>query len=161
MTASVKHDAPRFGSGTRGRHPARARMGGMDRACARQEMVHAGALENGRLRNRPAPRRHLPHRDALAGGPRDNQRRLLPRDVPNRKLVWTVALQPGYRPSNPTFDIPAFTAIITLEPHGKGTKYVALAKHKDEESRNAHDRMGFSEGWGKALDQLVAHAEAM
>jgi len=40
--------------------------------------------------------------------------------VPNRKLVWTVALQPGYRPSNPTFDIPAFTAIITLEPHGKG-----------------------------------------
>ena len=81
--------------------------------------------------------------------------------VPNRKLVWTVALQPGYRPSNPTFDIPAFTAIITLEPHEKGTKYVALALHKDEEGRNAHDRMGFSEGWGKALDQLVAHAKAM
>ena len=77
------------------------------------------------------------------------------------ELVWTVALQPGYRPSNPTFDVPTFTAIITLEPHGKGTKYVALALHKDEEGRNAHDRMGFSEGWGKALDQLVAHAKAM
>ena len=81
--------------------------------------------------------------------------------VPNRKLVWTVALQPGYRPSNPTFDVPTFTAVITLEPHGKGTKYVALALHKDEEGRSAHERMGFSEGWGKALDQLVSHAKAM
>jgi uncharacterized protein YndB with AHSA1/START domain len=80
--------------------------------------------------------------------------------VPNRKLVWTVALQPGYRPSAPSFDVPPFTAIITFDPHGKGTKYVALALHKDEEGRNAHDRMGFSEGWGKALDQLVAHAKA-
>jgi uncharacterized protein YndB with AHSA1/START domain len=59
--------------------------------------------------------------------------------IPNRKLVWTVALQPGYRPSNPTFDIPTFT----------------------EESCNEHDRMGFSQGWGKALDQLVAHAKTM
>ena len=81
--------------------------------------------------------------------------------VSNCKLVWTVALQPGYRPSNPTFDVPTFTAIITLEAHGKGTKYTALAMHKDEEGRNAHDRMGFSEGWSKALDQLVAQAKTM
>jgi uncharacterized protein YndB with AHSA1/START domain len=33
--------------------------------------------------------------------------------VANRKLVWTVALGPGYRPSNPTFDVPLFTAVIT------------------------------------------------
>jgi hypothetical protein len=33
--------------------------------------------------------------------------------------------------------------------------------HKDEESRNTHDRMGFSEGWGEALDQLVAAAKTM
>ena len=79
----------------------------------------------------------------------------------NHKLVWTVALQPGYRPSNPTFDVPAFTAVILMEPHGKGTKYSALALHKDEESRNKHAGMGFSEGWGKALDQLVAHAKTM
>jgi uncharacterized protein YndB with AHSA1/START domain len=81
--------------------------------------------------------------------------------VPNRKLVWTVALQPGYRPSNPTFDIPTFTAVIMIEPHPRGTKYTALAMHKDEEGRDAHDRMGFTEGWGKALDQLVAHARTM
>ena len=72
--------------------------------------------------------------------------------VPNRRLVWTVALHPGFRPSSPTFDVPTFTAIISLEPSGSGTKYSALAMHKDEESRDKHDRMGFSEGWGKALD---------
>jgi uncharacterized protein YndB with AHSA1/START domain len=81
--------------------------------------------------------------------------------APNRKLVWTVALKPGYRPSNPTFDVPAFTAIILIEPYGKGTKYSALAMHKDEQSCRAHDRMGFSDGWGKALDQLVSHAKTM
>src|SRR5262249_373955 len=46
--------------------------------------------------------------------------------VANRKLVWTVALAPGYRPSNPTFDVPAFTASIMMEPEGNGTKYTAL-----------------------------------
>ena len=81
--------------------------------------------------------------------------------VANRKLVWTVALKPGYRPSDPTFDVPTFTAIIMMQPHGKGTKYTALAMHKDEKDRNAHDRMGFSDGWGKALDQLVAAAKMM
>jgi uncharacterized protein YndB with AHSA1/START domain len=81
--------------------------------------------------------------------------------VPNRKLVWTVALQPGFRPSNPSFDVPAFTAVILIEPHGKGAKYSALAMHKDEKGRDAHDRMGFTHGWGIALDQLVAHAKTM
>jgi uncharacterized protein YndB with AHSA1/START domain len=81
--------------------------------------------------------------------------------VANRRLVWTVALQPGFRPADPSFDVPTFTAIIMIEPHPTGTKYTALAMHKDEASRDAHDRMGFSEGWGKALDQLVAYAKTM
>lgn len=81
--------------------------------------------------------------------------------MPSRKLVWTVALRPGYRPADPSFDVPAFTAIVSMEPHGTGTKYSALAMHKDEASRNRHERMGFSEGWGRSLDQLVAHAKTM
>jgi len=81
--------------------------------------------------------------------------------MPSRKLVWTIALRPGYRPADPSFDVPAFTAIVRMEPHGTGTKYSALAIHKDEESRNRHERMGFSEGWGRSLDQLVAHAKTM
>ena len=79
--------------------------------------------------------------------------------VKNEKLVWTVALAPGFRPSNQGSEVPTFTAVIALAPHGKGTKYTALAMHRDEKGRYKHEQMGFHEGWGKALDQLVAHAK--
>lgn len=72
--------------------------------------------------------------------------------VPQKKLVFTDALAPGYRPAEGAF----FTAVITFEPHGDGTKYTAVAKHKDPETRNQHKEMGFHEGWGTCLDQLVA-----
>jgi uncharacterized protein YndB with AHSA1/START domain len=83
--------------------------------------------------------------------------------IKNEKLVWTTALEPGYRPSNrpSSCGVSYFTAVITLEPHGKGTKYTALAIHKDEEERKKHEEMGFHDGWGKALDQLVALADKM
>jgi uncharacterized protein YndB with AHSA1/START domain len=73
--------------------------------------------------------------------------------VENKKLVFTDALTPGYAPSGKPF----FTAIITLEPHGTGTKYTARGLHKDEADKNQHEQMGFVVGWGIALDQLVAH----
>ena len=41
--------------------------------------------------------------------------------VPNERLVFTDALLPGYRPAKKPF----FTAMLTLEPSGKGTRYVA------------------------------------
>ena len=77
--------------------------------------------------------------------------------VPNERLVWTDALLPGYRPS----ENPFMTAIITLEPHGTGTRYTAIARHRDEASLKKHEAMGFHTGWGTALDQLVAHARTM
>jgi uncharacterized protein YndB with AHSA1/START domain len=80
--------------------------------------------------------------------------------VPNRKLVWTDALEPGYRPARPDPDAPfRFTAMILLEPHGKGTKYTAIALHNTEEARARHEDMGFHSGWGMALDQLVEYAK--
>lgn len=72
--------------------------------------------------------------------------------VENRKLVFTDALLPGYRPSLEPF----FTAVVTLEPEGTGTRYVARAIHRDREGRDRHEAMGFHEGWGTCLDQLVA-----
>ena len=79
--------------------------------------------------------------------------------VPNRKLVWTGALLPGYRPASPTAAMPyVFTAIIEIEPHGSGTKYTAIALHSTEDGRSKHEAMGFHQGWGTALDQLVALA---
>ena len=77
--------------------------------------------------------------------------------VPNERLVWTDALVPGYRPS----ENPFMTAIITLEPHGTGTRYTAVARHRDEAALKKHEAMGFHAGWGTALDQLVAHARTM
>jgi uncharacterized protein YndB with AHSA1/START domain len=77
--------------------------------------------------------------------------------IPNRKLVFTDTLQAGYRPSANPF----FTAMVLIEPSGKGSKYTAIAIHKDEETRKKHEEMGFHEGWGKALDQLVALAKTL
>ena len=73
--------------------------------------------------------------------------------VPNERMIWTDALLPGYRPSEKPF----FTAILTLEPSGSGTRYVATAMHRDEAGRKQHEEMGFHDGWGTVLDQLVAY----
>ena len=87
--------------------------------------------------------------------------------VENERLTWTNVLAPGYRPitKNATIeecdDMP-FTAIISLEKHGaNGTKYTAIAMHPDEAGRKKHLDMGFHEGWGAALDQLVTLAKTM
>lgn len=78
--------------------------------------------------------------------------------VPNRKLVWTNALVENFRPASPdphlTF---GFTACLTLEPCEGGTRYVATVMHSDAEGRKKHEEMGFAEGWGAALDQLIAY----
>ena len=78
--------------------------------------------------------------------------------VPDRKLVWTEALEAGYRPARPGGSLSFhFTATILLEPRGKGTKYTAIAMHGDQEARDKHESMGFQTGWATALDQLVEH----
>lgn len=77
--------------------------------------------------------------------------------VENEKLVWTSALDAGYRPaaeSNDCFPY-FFTATILLESHPTGTKYTAIVLHGNEEGCKKHAELGFYEGWGKALDQLV------
>ncbi len=79
--------------------------------------------------------------------------------VPNEKLVWTNALAPGYRPRPaPGADDGdfLFTAVITMTPEGKGTKYRALVIHADQGGRERHAAMGFHDGWGAAFDQLIA-----
>ncbi len=79
--------------------------------------------------------------------------------VENKKLVWTSALQAGYRPNPPLVgDGPGFvfTATLLLEAVGEGTRYTAQVAHADEAGREAHAAMGFEQGWGTALDQLVA-----
>ena len=76
----------------------------------------------------------------------------------NRRLIWTSAMKPGFRPTAAENQIDMlFTAVITMEPHGDGTKYTATAIHTTEEDRKKHEDMGFEHGWGAALDQLVEY----
>lgn len=77
--------------------------------------------------------------------------------VENKRLVFTDALLPGFRPAaKPESGAGLmFTAFILLEAFEGGTKYRAVAKHKDEIDRQKHADMGFHQGWGIALDQLI------
>jgi len=80
--------------------------------------------------------------------------------VPHRKLVWTSALGPGYRPLQSSAAPWFFTAVITFEPHGEGgCKYTARAMHSTAEDAQSHEAMGFSQGWGVVLDQLVEYVK--
>ena len=51
-----------------------------------------------------------------------------------------------------------FTAVMTLEPRGErpcARPWRCIATKHD---RNQHAEMGFHDGWGTVLDQLVAYA---
>lgn len=77
--------------------------------------------------------------------------------VPDRLLVFTSVMAEGFRPLVAgEGDLP-FTGRIELEPTADGgTRYRAIAIHADEAGCSQHREMGFEDGWGAALDQLVA-----
>ncbi len=75
--------------------------------------------------------------------------------IPLKRLVMTDALLPGFRPAENAF----FTGVVTLEPHGTGTKYTAIAIHRDADGRKQHEAMGFHDGWGASLTQLVEYVK--
>jgi uncharacterized protein YndB with AHSA1/START domain len=78
---------------------------------------------------------------------------------PMRRLVFTDAFvgdwQPGTAKPFMVGDIHFADA-----PDG-GTLYRAMARHWSAEDREAHEKMGFHEGWGKAADQLQALASTL
>jgi uncharacterized protein YndB with AHSA1/START domain len=79
---------------------------------------------------------------------------------PARRLVWTTTLGGGWRPLPATDWPPNFTCILNLEPTKQdgapACHYVAEALHASAEAAQKHADMGFSEGWAKATEQLVA-----
>lgn len=84
--------------------------------------------------------------------------------VANEKLTWTNALLPEFRPApQPKAEETGaffFTATIQLAPHGGGTRYTATVRHGDVAGYEKHKAMGFEQGWGTALDQLVAYVKS-
>ena len=72
--------------------------------------------------------------------------------IPNRKIVFTDAFTAGWKPSGKPF----FVGEILLEEQPDGrTKYTATARHWTAEDKEAHEQMGFHEGWGQCADQLA------
>lgn len=77
--------------------------------------------------------------------------------VPDRKIVMTDAYERPWVPSAKPF----FTMVLTLEDAARGgTIYTARALHWTEEDRQSHEAMGFHQGWGQCLDQLVEVMQA-
>ena len=74
--------------------------------------------------------------------------------VPNEKLVSTDAYVKAWEPSEKPF----MTLILTFEDEGGKTRYTARVRHWTVADREAHEKMGFHEGWGLCTDQLEALA---
>jgi uncharacterized protein YndB with AHSA1/START domain len=54
------------------------------------------------------------------------------------------------------------TAVITFQDLGNGkTAYKAVSLHKNEADREAHEKMGFHEGWGTVAGQLEEYAQGL
>lgn len=74
--------------------------------------------------------------------------------VKDKKLVFTDAFTTAWEPSEKPF----MTGIITFEDADgdpQKTRYTARVRHWTAEDREAHEKMGFHQGWGKCADQLA------
>jgi len=73
--------------------------------------------------------------------------------IPERKLVFTDAFVSAWIPS----EAPFMVGMIELSRTSDGgTLYRATARHWTIENREAHEKMGFKEGWTAAARQLEA-----
>lgn len=70
--------------------------------------------------------------------------------VPNERLVFTDAYARAWEPSAKPF----MTVILSFEDRGGKTQYTARVLHWTVEDREAHEKMGFHQGWGMCTDQL-------
>ncbi|WP_417523592.1 SRPBCC family protein [Marinovum sp.] len=77
---------------------------------------------------------------------------------PERRLVFTDTYTEGWKPAPDPF----MTAILDLAPlDDGGTRYTATARHRSAEKAKAHKEMGFYDGWGIVVDQLVDYAQGL
>jgi uncharacterized protein YndB with AHSA1/START domain len=76
---------------------------------------------------------------------------------PDRRLVFTNAVDSGWRPAAPAPVL--MTAEIVLGEHPDGTDYQVTVRHGDPASRDRHEQLGFFDGWGSVTAALAALAE--
>jgi uncharacterized protein YndB with AHSA1/START domain len=79
----------------------------------------------------------------------------------NERIIWTSALQSGFRPAAPVSETDKacaaiiFTCMITLEEKNGGTIYKAHVIHGSPQQMKMHEEMGFHDGWGICLMQMI------
>lgn len=78
--------------------------------------------------------------------------------VEDEKLVFTDTYTEGWKPAPEPF----MTAILLLSdaPEG-GTRYTAIARHRNPDTRKLHEEMGFHDGWGTVVTQLETYAKGL
>ncbi|MFH0344203.1 MAG: SRPBCC family protein [Chromatiales bacterium] len=75
--------------------------------------------------------------------------------VKNERLVVTDAYTKAWEPSEKPF----MTLTLTFEDVGGKTKYTARIAHWSDADVEAHEQMGFHEGWAQCAEQLAALVE--
>ncbi len=75
--------------------------------------------------------------------------------VQNQRLVFTDAYTSAWQ----TSDKPFMTVILTFEDRGGKTLYTARVRHWTDADREAHEKMGFHEGWKLCTEQLATLVE--
>jgi uncharacterized protein YndB with AHSA1/START domain len=75
--------------------------------------------------------------------------------VKNERLVFTDAFTKAWEPSEKPFIV----VELTFEDQGGKTKYTARVHHWTVADREAHEKMGFHEGWTTCTEQLAALVE--
>ena len=76
--------------------------------------------------------------------------------IEGRRLVFTDGYSEGWKPAAEPF----MTAIIDLaDDDNGGTLYTATARHRSAQAREQHEAMGFYDGWGIVVDQLVDYSQ--
>lgn len=83
--------------------------------------------------------------------------------VTGRKLVFTDLFGADFAPiaEVQSGSQLGFSAIVTFDAEGTGTRYRAIARHRSAADAEKHKAMGFHEGWGAAATQLEALAKTL
>ena len=75
--------------------------------------------------------------------------------VKNARLVFTDAFTKAWEPS----DKPFMLVELTFEAQGELTKYTARVRHWTVADREAHEKMGFHQGWATCAEQFAELVE--
>lgn len=75
--------------------------------------------------------------------------------VQDERLVFSDAFTKAWELSEKPF----MTVVLTFEDQGDKTKYTARVYHWTVADREAHEKMGFHQGWSLCADQLAALVE--